>query len=184
MRFAPGFTHGFTQARPMHRDTALRGASILTFTLLAEVAVFSAIAPNFFTVGNLFEVTRFSIELGLLAIAMTPVIIAGGIDLSVGSMMGLAAVVFGAALNDWRMSLPAAVLLALAVGCAGGALNALFVARFEIPPLIVTLGSYSAFRGIAEGITHGAVNYTGFSPRFLFLGQGYLGGVVPAQLPL
>jgi rhamnose transport system permease protein len=115
---------------------------------------------------------------------MTPVIIAGGIDLSVGSMMGLAAVVFGAGIDDWRLSLPAAVMLALAVGCAGGALNALFVARFEIPPLIVTLGSYSAFRGIAEGITHGAVNYTGFSPRFLFLGQGYLGGVVPAQLPL
>jgi rhamnose transport system permease protein len=168
----------------MHRETALRSASILIFTLLTEVVVFSAIAPNFFTVGNLFEVTRFSIELGLLAIAMTPVIIAGGIDLSVGSMIGLAAVVFGAALNDWRMSLPAAVMLALAVGCVGGALNALFVARFEIPPLIVTLGSYSAFRGIAEGITHGAVNYTGFSPRFLFLGQGYLGGVVPAQLPL
>jgi rhamnose transport system permease protein len=168
----------------MHRETALRSASILIFILLTEVVVFSAIAPNFFTVGNLFEVTRFSIELGLLAIAMTPVIIAGGIDLSVGSMIGLAAVVFGAALNDWRMSLPAAVMLALAVGCVGGALNALFVARFEIPPLIVTLGSYSAFRGIAEGITHGAVNYTGFSPRFLFLGQGYLGGVVPAQLPL
>ena len=42
----------------------------------------------------------------------------------------------------------------------------------------------SLFRGIAEGITHGAVNYTGFPPHFLALGQGYLGGVVPAQLPI
>ena len=64
--------------------------------LVAEAALFSAIAPNFFTLGNLFEMTRVSVELGLLAIALTPVIVTGGIDLSVGSMMGLAAVIFGA----------------------------------------------------------------------------------------
>ena len=55
---------------------------------------------------------------------------------------------------------------------------------FNIPALIVTLGSFSLFRGIAEGITHGAVNYTGFPKPLLFLGQGYLWGVIPAQLPL
>ena len=48
----------------------------------------------------------------------------------------------------------------------------------------MTLGTLSLFRGIAEGVTRGAVNYTGFPAGFLFLGQGYLGGVVPAQLPL
>src|SRR5262249_18665816 len=48
----------------------------------------------------------------------------------------------------------------------------------------VTLGSFSLFRGIAEGITHGAVNYSGFPRAWLFLGQGYLGGVAPAQLPI
>ena len=71
----------------------------------------------------------------------------------------------------------------LLVGCAGGALNALLIARFNIPPLIVTLGTFSLFRGIAEGMTHGAVNYTGFPRAFLCLGQGYLWGVIPAQLP-
>ena len=65
--------------------------------VLAEIALFAVVAPNFFTVGNFFEVTRLSVELGLLALALTPVIVTGGIDLSVGSMMGLAAVVFGAA---------------------------------------------------------------------------------------
>ena len=70
------------------------------------------------------------------------------------------------------------------VGAAGGALNALLIARLEIPPLIVTLGSLSLFRGIAEGITHAATNYTDFPRSFLALGQGYLGGVIPAQLPL
>ena len=65
--------------------------------LACEVAVFAAIAPNFFTVANLFEVTRLSVEVGLLAVAMTPVLVTGGIDLSVGAMMGLSAVIFGAA---------------------------------------------------------------------------------------
>ena len=60
----------------------------------------------------------------------------------------------------------------------------LLIARLELPALIVTLGTFSLFRGIAEGVTEGAVNYTGFPSRFLFLGQGYLGGVIPAQLPV
>jgi rhamnose transport system permease protein len=160
------------------------GAWILPLALVAEIAVFSAIADNFFTRGNLFEIVRTSVEAGLLALALTPVMVSGGIDLSVGSMMGLAAVVFGAAWQDWGAPPAVAAGLALLVGCAGGGLNAVLVARFRIPALIVTLGSFSLFRGIAEGITHGAVNYSGFPKAWLFLGQGYLGGVVPAQLPI
>jgi rhamnose transport system substrate-binding protein len=155
---------------------------ILVLALGAEVALFAAIAQNFFTLGNFFEVIRLSVELGLLAIALTPVIVSGGIDLSVGSMMGLAAVLFGAAYRDWGLPLPAAAGVALATGCAGGALNAILIARFNIPPLIVTLGTFSLFRGIAEGLTRGAVNYTDFPARFLWLGQGYLWGVIPTQL--
>jgi rhamnose transport system substrate-binding protein/rhamnose transport system permease protein len=160
------------------------GEWILLLALLAEMAVFSVIAQNFFTVANFFEVTRLSVELGLLAIALTAVIVSGGIDLSVGAMMGLAAVIFGAASRDWNWPIPAAAAAALLAGAAGGSLNAVAVSRFDVPPLIVTLGSLSLFRGIAEGITHAAVNYTDFPPAFLALGQGYLGGVIPAQLPL
>src|SRR5947199_74728 len=159
------------------------GRWMLPIVLILEMAVFSAIAPHFFTIANFFEVARFSIELGLLATALTPVLITGGIDLSVASMMGLAAVLFGAAYSDWRFPLAAAVAIALLSGCAGGALNALLIAQLNLPPLIVTLGSLSLFRGIAEGLTHGAVNYSGFPGGFLFLGQGYLWSV-PAQLPL
>src|SRR6267378_430969 len=153
-------------------DLALPGQQrILLVAVAAEIAVFAAIAQNFFTVGNFFEVMRFSVELGLLALALTPIIITGGIDLSIGSMMGLAAVLFGAASRDWHLPVAAAAAIALAAGCAGGALN-------------VTLGSLSLFRGIAEGMTHAAVNYSGFPERFLFLGQGYLWRTVPAQLPI
>ena len=157
---------------------------ILLLALVGEIVLFSAIAQNFLTVSNGFEVLRFSVELGLLAIALTPVIVSGGIDLSVGSMLGLAAVVFGAAVWDWGLPIPAAAAIAVLVGAAGGALNGLLIARFDIPPLIVTLGSLSLFRGIAEGITHAAVNYTNFPQSFLALGQGYIGGILPAQLPL
>src|SRR4029453_6703795 len=159
------------------------GEKILLVALALEVALFAAIAPNFATTGNFFEITRLSVELGLLAVALTPVIVTGGIDLSVGAMMGLAAVLFGSASREWGFPPAAAALVALAAGCAGGALNAVLIARLRIPPLIVTLGTFSLFRGIAEGITQAAVNYSGFSPGFLFLGQGYLWGVVPAQLP-
>jgi rhamnose transport system substrate-binding protein len=160
------------------------GEWVLLLVVAAETLFFSAIAPNFFTLGNFFEMTRFSVELGLLAVALTPVIVAGGIDLSVGSMMGLAAVTFGAGDQVLHLPLPLAVGCAVLVGLAGGALNALLIAKLELPALIVTLGTFSLFRGIAEGLTQGAVNYTGFPARFLFLGQGYLGGVVPAQLPV
>jgi rhamnose transport system permease protein len=159
------------------------GEWMVLLALLAEIGIFSVVAQNFLTTGNFLEVVRLSVELGLLALAMTPVIITGGIDLSVGSMMGLSAVVFGALVIDWHWSIGAAVAATLLIGCLGGALNGALIAEFKIPPLIVTLGSFSAFRGIAEGITHGAVNYSGFAKSFLFLGQGYVLGV-PAQLPI
>jgi rhamnose transport system permease protein len=120
----------------------------------------------------------------LLAVAMTPILVTGGIDLSIGATMGLSAVVFGMTYRDWHLPIVAAGGAALLTGLGAGLLNALLISAFEVPPLIVTLGSLSLFRGLAEGITHGAVNYSGFPPSLLRIGQGYLWGVVPAQLPV
>ena len=161
-----------------------RAELVLLVAVAMEIAVFSAIAPAFFSVGNGFEIVRSSVELGLLAVALTPILVSGGIDVSVGAMMGLSAVVFGAAVTDWHLATPLAILLALVVGLLGGALNAALVAWLDVPPLIVTLGSMSLFRGIAEGLTQAAVNYTGFPSGFVAFGQGYLVGVVPPQLLL
>jgi rhamnose transport system substrate-binding protein len=160
------------------------GERTLLLALAGEIIVFALIAPSFFTVANAFEVLRFSTELGLLAFALTPVLVTGGIDVSVGALMGLAAVALGSAHSDWHLPMYGAVGVALLVGVAGGALNAALIARLGLPPLIVTLGSLSLFRGVAEGLTQGAVNYSGFPGGFLFLGQGYLWGVIPAQLPV
>jgi rhamnose transport system substrate-binding protein len=173
-----------TESRSWRARFSPNGEQYLLLALIVQIAIFAAIARNFFTAANFFEILRFSVELGLLALAETSVILTGGIDLSVGSMMGLSAVIFAGAWHDLHVSLATAAAIALLSGLAGGALNAALITRFDLPPLIVTLGTYSMFRGIAEGITHGAVNYTDFPSSFLFWGQGYFWGIVPAQLPL
>src|SRR3954470_17745667 len=157
---------------------------ILLALLALEVAVFAAIGTNFLTLGNAFEVLRLSVEIGLLSVALTPVIVGGGIDLSVASLMGLSAVLFGTFWRDAGLPIAAAAALTLGVGALAGGLNGLLITRLRIPPLIVTLGSFSLFRGLAEGLTGGVDNFTGFPAGFLFLGQGFLGGGGPAQLPI
>jgi rhamnose transport system substrate-binding protein len=156
---------------------------VLAGLLLLEIAVFSLVGGNFFSPENFFEIQRLSVELGLLALAMTPVIVTGGIDLSVGSLMALSAVLMGMMWHDAHMPIWLAAIAAVLIACAAGALNALLITRLRIPPLIVTLGSYSLFRGLAEGITRGVVTYTKFPRSFVFLGNGYF-GPLPAQVVL
>src|ERR671938_1193186 len=154
---------------------------VLLVVILAECAVFTVTGNNFLSLGNAFEITRLAVEIGLLALALTPIIITGGIDLSVGSMMGLAAVVLGSLWRDAHLPMALAAAVTLLIGALGGALNATLITRLNFPPLIVTLGTFSLFRGVAEGLTRGIENYSGFSKQFLFLGQGYVGGIVPTQ---
>src|SRR4051812_1818282 len=167
------------------RTRLLEPAQQILIALLAfEVVVFAAIGTNFLTRPNAFEVLRLSVEIGLLAVALTPVIVSGGIDLSVGSLMGLSAVLFGKLWRDAGLPIGVAAPLTLVVGALSGGLNGLLITRLRIPPLIVTLGSFSLFRGLAEGLTGGVDNFTSFPTSFLFLGQGYLFDEVPAQLPV
>jgi rhamnose transport system substrate-binding protein len=166
-------------AEPRH--PLLTHERILTLLLLGEIALFGAFGSNFASGANAAEVARASVEIGLLALALTPVIVTGGIDLSVGSLLGLSAVVMGAAFRDLGLPMGEAAVLAVGVGAAGGGLNAALIGRLGIPPLIVTLGTFSLFRGMAEGLTGGVLNYSNFPGAFLFVGQGAL-GPVPAQL--
>ncbi len=135
---------------------------------------------GFGTLDRQFDILRHSCEIGLLALALTPIILTAGIDLSVGSLLGLCAVVFGQLSHDLGWPLPCAIGGALAVGLLGGAVNAALITSLRLPPLIVTLGTYSLFRGLAEALTRGAVTYTDFPNALLFLGQErWLG--VPTQ---
>jgi ribose/xylose/arabinose/galactoside ABC-type transport system permease subunit/ABC-type sugar transport system substrate-binding protein len=155
---------------------------ILLLALLTEVVAFAFFAPAFFTWTNFFEILRFSVELGLLAVALTPILITGGIDLSVGSTVGLVAIVFGTFWHDSHASIPVAIGLGLLTSVVCGTLNAFLIAYLRLPPLIITLGTYSLYRGIAEGMTHGATSFTGYPHDFLMLGQGYAWNVIPVQL--
>ena len=159
----------------------MQAAKILAALLALEIAVFSFTGANFLSSGNAAEILRLSVELGLLAVAMTLVIITGGIDLSVGSLMSLCAVVMGALWKDAGWPLEASILAGLLTGVVGGYMNGFLITRFRQLPLIVTLGTFSLFRGMAEGLTGAVKNYTGFPPNFLSLGQGYLFGAIPMQ---
>jgi rhamnose transport system permease protein len=158
-----------------------RHERVLAGCLAIEIGLFAALGSNFFSIENAAEIARASAEVSLLALALTPVILTGGIDLSLGSLLGLSAVVLGMTWREAGWPIWLAAGAAIGAGAAGGGLNALLVSRLGIPPLIVTLGTYSLFRGLAEGATAGIRNYSNFPEPFLFLGQGAL-GVVPVQL--
>ncbi|MFO1511763.1 MAG: ABC transporter permease [Verrucomicrobiota bacterium] len=168
--------HGFKAALLKHE-------TILLFVVLAEWLYFNSVGPRFGSVDNAFDIMRHSVEIGLLALAMTPIILTGGIDLSVGSLLGLCAILFGKFWRDAGMPIPLAAACTIGVGALAGGLNAVLITRLRLPPLIVTLGTFSLFRGLAEAITRGVDTFTNFPASFLFLGQErWLG--IPAQAPI
>src|SRR5262245_63803949 len=98
---------------------------ILALLLAGEVVVFSVIGTNFFTAANAFEIVRLVVEIGLLALALTPVIVTGGIDLSVGSLMGLSAVLLGTMWRDLGLPVWFAAWVTVGIAALAGGLNAL-----------------------------------------------------------
>lgn len=158
----------------------LRHETILLLVLVLEVMLFNAIGRRFLTADNVANIVRQSVEIGLLALVMTPVILTGGIDLSVGSLLGLCAVTFGLLWGEWHWSPWLAATGAVVVGAFGGGLNAALITRLRLPPLIVTLGTFSLFRGLAEAFTAGTKAYTNFPTSFLALGNSFFLGV-PVQ---
>src|SRR5881397_3255202 len=110
-----------------------RFETLLAFVLLLEILIFSKTGENFATRGNMFEVLRLSTEIGLLALVMTPIILTGGIDLSIGSLLGLCAIVFGKLWRDAGISPVAAGCCTVIIGALAGALNAWFITRLKLP---------------------------------------------------
>ncbi len=130
--------------------TALRSWEGLLFAVLVLIYAVNALnSPVFLTSGNQINMFQLSVEKIIVALVMTFIIINGEIDLSVASVMGLAACAFG-----WMVQagVPAggAVAIALAIGALCGAFNALFIVGFGIPSLVVTLATMIAFRGFAR----------------------------------
>lgn len=143
--------------------------------LLLIVAAFGLIAPNFFTESNLLNITRQASINIVLAAGMTFIILTGGIDLSVGSILGttaVAAMAVSLTTEFSAFSIPLALLLGLLCGVFNGAL----VAFAGLPPFIVTLGSYTALRGIAYLLANGTTVINS-DIHFAWIGNHYLGPV-------
>ena len=115
--------------------------------LVVELAVFTAINPDFLSVLNISNTLTFTVELGLIALAMTLLMTAGEFDLSVGSLFGFAPVVMWTLFNAGLTSLSVAFLISLVVAALIGLFNGLFVTRLKIPSFLVTLGMLLVVRG-------------------------------------
>ena len=158
----------------------LRHESFLALLLVAALVISAQLSEHFFTLDNLLNQGRMMSEAGIIAVAMTFIIVSGGIDLSVGSTMGLVAIVLGMLWKNLGFPLPLAMLVALMVGGLCGAFNGFILIKTKMPPMIATLGTLALYRGLAEGLSQ-ARSVRGYPEWFYVLGQGEMLGV-PTQL--
>ncbi len=161
------------------RRLLLSQEGILFLILILSGFILSLFNPNFLLPSNLLNQGRLLAEVGLVALPMTYIIITGGIDLSVGSILGMCAVLLGI---FWKVGvpLPWAIVLVLVVGMVAGAFNALFIVWLNVPPLIMTLATLALYRGIAEGVSQ-ARSVRGYPEWFYVFGQENILGL-PTQL--
>jgi ribose transport system permease protein len=153
----------------------------LLLVLSALIVLFGLLSRNFWTWRTLQSVVNQVPDLMVVAAGMTLVVIAGGIDLSVGSVMALSGAVLGIAMAGWGWPLWPSVALGLAVGAACGLLNGAVCVIWSIPSFIVTLGMLEVARGAAYRITDSQTQYIG--PRVERLAQPITGlGISPAFL--
>jgi ABC-type sugar transport system ATPase subunit/ribose/xylose/arabinose/galactoside ABC-type transport system permease subunit len=159
-----------TPPRPANRwrGRAMRYAGGFGLLLVLVLAVVTSPVRGgqlvFLDIGNLTDILRQVAEKGILAVGMTAVVIAGGIDLSVGSVLA-----FAATMSAWLwmregVGLPASALLVVAAGALWGALNGVVIARWRLPAFIATLATMSAARGAARLLSDGAAIPLGFGP--------------------
>ncbi|MDD3840963.1 MAG: ABC transporter permease, partial [Clostridia bacterium] len=152
-------------------------SSFGVFVILIVLCVILAfITGRFVQPDNLFSVIRAFSYIAIMAIGECIVIITGGIDLSVGSVFGIAGVVCAYAMRRWGLNIPLSILIAIGVGLGFGLFNGFMITKVGLPAFIATLGTLSVARGLAYAIT-GGYTIAEFSEAFNFIGQGYIGPV-------
>lgn len=158
----------------------LRHEVLLALILVIALLLLATQTDRFLTTENLLNQGRLMAEVGLVALPMTFIIITAGIDLSVGSILGMTAILLGVSWKNFGLPLEAALVVAMAAGTLAGFLNGWFITRVNVPPLIMTLATLALYRGLAEGISQ-ARSVRGYPDWFFQLGQGEIFGV-PTQL--
>jgi rhamnose transport system permease protein len=159
--------------RPL--DFFLRWEWLLVALIVAVVVVNSQLSPFFLSTRNMMRATSDFMEMGLMILPMVFIIVTANIDLSVASMLAMCASLLGW-LHIQGVNIWIAAAAALLLGLLGGALNGFLVARARLPSLVVTLGTFAFYRGMAFALL-GDQAARGYPSSFTFLGQGTLGDI-------
>ena len=175
-------TNGLTEisnlkAKQKSKVTTILGSYGIIFVLVALMIVFSSLSNRFLLPDNIFNILRQVSIVGIISVGMTLVMVAGGIDLSCGSVVGFAGVGSALLMVEYNWNPVAAAIMMCICGLGIGIANGFFIAQLRVPAFIATLGMMTSVRGIAYIIT-GGLPVFGFNQEFTQLGQGYL-GVIP-----
>lgn len=144
--------------------------------LLFLLILFSFIAPNFMTFGNIRTLVRQISFAGIAAVGLMFVMISGGIDLSIGSQVVFSNVLLAIMMAEWKLDPGVAIPLIMLVGTGLGAINGFLTITLKIHPLIITLGTSAIFKGFGY-IINRSRNIMGFPDSFRWFGQGYVLGI-------
>jgi len=162
------------------KSPRISGDNLTTITLIASFLllclIFATLSENFFTLTNLENMTKQLAVVGIVSLGMAIVLIAGGVDLSVGSVAALSGVVTSLLWIEWGIPLGISTILGLLSGSLVGFLNGFMVTFMKINPLITTLGTFSIVRGLAFVLSEGQTNQLN-NEAFKFLGRGEVFGV-------
>lgn len=150
--------------------------SAILLVLIAVIIIFSCLSPQFFKFSNFITILRQVSILAIVSVGMTVVLISGGIDLSVGSIVSFVSVFTSMAAVNMSLPLGLAVTMGLVVGTVMGLFNGFMITLTGMPPMIGTLATQIAFRGLAFIICNGASIYN-LPDGFSVFGQGYLGAI-------
>lgn len=148
--------------------------------MIALIVFFSIVADGFFSSTTFFNILRQVAVNGIAAVGMTMVILTGGIDISVGSLIGASSVGCAILMTTYHVNPILAIILTLVFGLLVGLCNGFFIYEVKIPPMIATLASMSILRGAAYILSDGLPVYD-IPEKFAILGQGYL-GVIPVPV--
>ncbi len=177
------------EAKTAQRPTLIRSDAIQRFLafggLIILIVVFSLASPFFLTPDNIGGILLATAVNGVLAIGVTFVIINGGIDLSVGTVMTFSAVMTAQFMIVWHMPVLVGVLAGLATGAVCGMINGLMVTKMKVPPFVATLGMLYITKGLSLVVSQLKPIYFNDAPIFNQTAMGsVLGSIIPALDPI
>jgi len=152
--------------------------SVLILFAISMIIYFTAASPYFLSLKNFMNILSSVSVVGIIATAMTLVMITRGIDLSVGSTIALTGCVSAILIVNWSMHWILAIIVTLLIGAIVGVFNGVLITKFKVVPFIATLGSMNMFRGLAFILTNGQAIYVP-NKMITFIGTGKVFGLIP-----